>query len=245
MNEVLEKAPKIPILSLKKEEGVPMEKPIISSTEEKTTISFYTLDETVKNTVQQKLREIISRYDHPLSREENIDVIYTCLKELMVNASKSNIKKTFFIEAQINEQDKEVYERAKHNFKKILTDKYFSYLREKLKKHNAYVQVEFEEKQGGIVLKVYNNTPLWDEEEETIRSTLKKATSMGDSNLTLYYTEGENHEGAGLGLMLIIHLLREVGVDPRLFRIGTVDGKTMARIEIPLTADYAPLRQKP
>lgn len=222
-----------------------MEKPHISSSKEKTTISFYTLDETVKNTVQEKLKEIVRKYDHPLSRQENIDVIYTCLKELMVNASKSNIKKTFFIEAQINEKDKEIYEKAKQNFKKILTDKYFSYMREKLKKHNAYVQVEFEEKKGGIVIKVYNNTPLWEEEEKVIRQSLQEAISNEDTNLTLYYTENENHEGAGLGLMLIIHLLREVGIDPRLFRIGVVEGRTMARIEIPFTADYIPLRKRP
>ncbi len=222
-----------------------MEKPHISSSEDRTMISFYTLDDTVKNTVQEKLREIVKKYDHPLSRQENIDVIYTCLKELMINASKSNIKKTFFIEAQINENDREIYEKAKSSFKKLLTDKYFSYLREKLRKHNAYVQVEFEEKESGIVLKVYNNTPLWEDEEKIIRQSLKKASESSDTNLTLYYTESDNHEGAGLGLMLIIHLLREVGIDPRLFRIGVVDGKTMARIEIPFSADYEPLRKRP
>ncbi len=222
-----------------------MEKPHISSSSERTTISFYTLDDSVKNTVQETLKEIVKKYDHPLSRQENIDVIYTCLKELMVNASKSNIKKTFFIEAQINEKDKEIYEKAKQSFKKILTDKYFAYLREKLKKHNAYVQAEFEEKEGGIVIKVYNNHPLWEEEEKTIRDALKKALSNQNPNLTLYYTESENHEGAGLGLMLIIHLLREVGIDPRLFRIGVVEGKTMARIEIPFSAEYKPLRKYP
>lgn len=222
-----------------------MEKPHIATTNDKTMISFYTLDENVKSAIQEKLCEIIQKYNHPLSQQDNVDVIYTCLKELMVNASKSNIKKTFFIEAKINEQDKDIYEKAKTSFKKILTDKYFAYLREKLRKHDAYVQVEFEEKKGGIVIKVYNNTPLWEEEEKVIRESLQKASQTQESNLTLYYTENENHEGAGLGLMLIIHLLKEVGIDPRLFRIGVVDGKTMARIEIPFSADYEPIRKKP
>jgi predicted house-cleaning noncanonical NTP pyrophosphatase (MazG superfamily) len=222
-----------------------MEKPEIISQNDKTMISFYTLDESVKSTIQEKLKEIIRKYDHPLSRDHNVDVIYTCLKELMINASKSNIKKTFFIEAQINEQDKELYEKAKTNFKKILTDKYFSYLRDKLRKHHAYVQVEFEEKEEGLVIKVLNNAPLWEEEEKTIREILQKASQATDPNLTLYYTENENNEGAGLGLMLVIHLLKEVGIDPRLFRIGVVEGKTMARIEIPFSPDYEPLRKRP
>jgi len=49
-------------------------------------------------------------------------------------------------------------------------------------------------------------------------------------------------EGAGLGLALIIILLKGEGVDPKYFRIIIEKDKTVARLEIPFTDKFVSKR---
>jgi hypothetical protein len=211
-----------------------MEKPRISSGSGKTSISFYTLD----NRVEESVRQEIGRCFDGKSREDLQDVIYTCVKELMVNASKSNIKKTFFIEAKISEEDRELYEIAKTRVKRLMREEYFAYIRIKLMKHDSDVKVDIEDRGNGIVISVTNPSPLWADEEAKIRSTLRSAMSEDASELAFYYEDDDAAEGASLGLVLIVQLLRQLNVDPSLFRIGVIEGNTVARMEIPLDNGY-------
>lgn len=216
-----------------------MEKPLIKRNGKKTSILFYTLNDIVEKNVRAELEEFFGTSE----LKDLQDIIYTCVKELMVNASKSNIKKTFFIEAKINPQDRELYEIAKRKVKKLMTDEYLPYVRNKLQKYNHHVNVNIEDRGNGIVITVINPTPLLDEEENKIREMLQIAMSSDFADLALYYSDdSENYEGASLGLILIVDLLRQVGIDPSLFRIGMIEENTVARIEIPLSPNYNPIR---
>ena len=48
----------------------------------------------------------------------------------------------------------------------------------------------------------------------------------------------DNTEGAGLGLALIIIMMKGEGIDPNLFRIAITDEYTSARLEIPFTNEF-------
>ncbi|NPV01652.1 MAG: hypothetical protein HPY53_09755 [Brevinematales bacterium] len=216
-----------------------MEKPRISKDSGKTSIRFYTLD----NRVEESVRQEIGRCFSGKSRSDLQDMIYTCVKELMVNASKSNIKKTFFIEAKISENDREIYEIAKTRVKRLMREEYFAYIRTKLMKHDSDVKVDIEDKGNGIVISVTNPSPLWADEEAKIRKALCSAMSEDASDLAFFYEDDDSAEGASLGLVLIIQLLRQLNVDPSLFRIGVIEGNTVARMEIPLTDGYHDTRE--
>jgi len=221
--------------------GGDMEKPIIKRNGANTSISFYTLDCRAQNAVESELSRIFTGRNC----DDYKDIIYTCVKELMVNASKTNIKKTFFVEAKINPKDREIYELAKRKVKKLMTDEYFSYLRSKLQKHNQHVEVSLEDCGNGVVISVKNPSPLLTDEEEVVRKKLQTAMSDEEPNLALYFNSAdEDNEGASLGLILVVNLLRQVGISPELFRIGVVEGETVARIEIPLDEYYEPRRRK-
>lgn len=212
-----------------------MEKPVIKKSGRNTSISFFTLDTKAEESVRQEIETIFKNR----RKDDMKDIIYTCVKELMVNASKSNIKKTFFVEAKINEQDREIYEIAKTKVKKLMTDHYFCYLREKLRKHGNNVEVDIEDLEKGIVISVKNPTPMYDDEERKVRENLSKAMQSDELDLTLFYSDdGKDSEGASLGLILVVNLLRQMNINPALFRVGVVEGNTVARIEIPLAEGY-------
>jgi hypothetical protein len=217
-----------------------MEKPVVKKDKNNTSISFYTLDNNAETKVRTEIEDIFTNK----RLDDFKDIIYTCVKELMVNASKSNIKKTFFVEAKIDENDREIYELAKKNVKKIMTDKYFSYLRTKLQKHNHNVEVNIEDKDSGIIISVKNPNPMLKDEEIKVRKVLKTAMEDENTDLSLYYNDSsEDAEGATLGMILVVNLLRQMNINPALFRIGVINNDTIARIEIPITAAYKSMRQ--
>ena len=54
----------------------------------------------------------------------------------------------------------------------------------------------------------------------------------------------DNTEGAGLGIALIMILLKNENVDPNLFRIITGKEQPIARVEIPFSENYITIRSK-
>lgn len=219
-----------------------MERPEITRTKSRTSISFFTLDSRVEDTVRTELSKSLKSASSYNQKEDFDDILYTCVKELMVTASSSNIKKTFFIEARIDENNKEVYDLAKKNVRKLMNEHYLNYMRSKLQKYNCNVEVHIEERKNGIMIMVQNPTQLQDEEEKVIRETFRKAMVSDDVNVALLYDSSIDESSHTLGLVMIINLLKDLGINPAYFRMGVVKNNTIARIEIPLTEDYVGLR---
>lgn len=174
------------------------------------------------------------------SRTEN--VVYSQYRE---NIPKTNAKKTFFIEAMINEKDQEIYNQSRKNVHKLLNEHYQRYLREKLKKHENFVELSMNARNHGIVVMVKNPKPLLKEEEEKIRLLLSEAIKGDISDFSVLYSDSDNYrEGAGLGLFLIIQVLKKLGINPAYFRIGVIKNNTVARIEFPLNRNCAGFSDK-
>lgn len=223
--------------------GILMDNPRIKKEEDTTSIFFFTLDNNVEEVVRQEIESVFNNNMKLNNNPEMKSILYACTKELMVNASKSNIKKTFFIEAKINENDREVYNIAKKSVLKLMNEHCLPYMREKLKKYNYEVEVKIENKDNGIVLTVRNPTPLLEDEEQKIREIFKLGMQNNTSDISLFYSDEDDcSEGAGIGLLLVINLLKEMGINPALFRMGVVKNDTIARIEIPLTKDFVSFR---
>jgi hypothetical protein len=74
-----------------------------------------------------------------------------------------------------------------------------------------------------------------------MREKMKKA--MGYNDIAEFYMDNmDNTEGAGLGIALIMILMKNEGIDPNLFRIVTTSTYTIARVEIPFTDKYVSIR---
>ena len=104
-----------------------------------------------------------------------------------------------------------------------------------------YVELNFDYTSDGLVINVVNTTPINVHDEAKMREKLRFA--MGVEDLAEFYiNHGDDTDGAGIGIALIILLLKGENLDPSLFRIGVKEGKTMARLEIPFTTNYLSVR---
>jgi len=95
----------------------------------------------------------------------------------------------------------------------------------------------------GLRIEVVNNTDIIELEETRIRMKLKKAMHYTDIAL-FYQSEPDHSEGAGMGIALLVILMQSVGLDPSLFRIGSKNGMTVTRIEVPFHSAYKSVREK-
>lgn len=223
-----------------------MEKPEISGKGKTTRISFYTPDERVESAVKNELERVLSKKNAERYHSESMKgILYTCVKELFINASRNNIRHTYMKETRISAGNEALYTAAAKRVRRLLNDHYFSYAREKLKKHGFDVNIRLEEKPNGIVISVVNPESMNVEEEKSVRCVLNRAMKSGITDiLNEYSREPEENGGADMGLYMVIGLLRQIGIKPDYFRIGSVGQETIARIELPLTDKYVGIRER-
>ena len=68
----------------------------------------------LKNSVIDKLTDILSRFN----RLNRFDISYTCVKELIINATKAITKRIFFAENNLNIDNIKDWEKGAPQFKK-------------------------------------------------------------------------------------------------------------------------------
>lgn len=193
----------------------------------------------LENYVLLIIKEILEKH----GQSHFVDMVYTILKELVINAIKANQKRVFFEERGLNIMDLEDYEKGIVEFKASFSDSMAEEYGQKCQERGIYCQMNFNYNPTGMWIEVINNTPVIKTEELRMREKMKKAMSYNDI-AEFYMDNMDNTEGAGLGIALIMILLKNENIDPSLFRIITKPDKTIARIEIPFTSEYISIRDK-
>lgn len=223
------------------EEKLQSEKKIIKKAIENgkvITLVTYTLRESGEARLKAIIETILETYD----RTDLMEVLYTSAKEMVINATKANLKRILFKESQYDVSDPSQYEKGMGLFKEELNEQNLVEYETKFKKENYPVDITFVHDKNRILLKVKNRFTMYPQEEERVR--IKAAKAMEYEDLIQFYMEqGDNTEGAGMGITLITILLRQAGIDPHCFSIFSNHyNETVARVEIPLNPDYIPKR---
>jgi hypothetical protein len=204
-------------------------------------IKFYVMDNEIENKVETAINLLFDAYG---KKDEYSGVVYTCVKELMINATKANLKRVLFEKNHVDIDNEDEYLSGMMEFRNLLNERAaLNYLRE-LKIRDFWVYVKFVFNKDGIRIEVINNAHITAIEDKRLREKLKKA--MGYDDIAQFYLDqGDEMEGAGMGIALIVMLLKGMAIDPALFRIGnTTQTHTFARLEIPLTPEYVTLRDR-
>ncbi len=185
------------------------------------------------------IRTILLKYE----KMDLMDLLYTCAKELIVNSTKAAIKRLAFKEMGIDPNNESEYDAFMSSFKDNLTDKKFPHYRSKMKENGFYIKIKIFYDKKRIVLRIINNFPLLQKEEERIREKFVKAKKY-DNLFEFYVDHGDNTEGAGMGITMVEILLAQSGFDRHVFTIysSKIKRETVAKVEIPMHPEHIPLR---
>lgn len=208
-----------PNLSKKICEGINQRKEII--------ITSYSIFDEINDIILKILMHSLKDF----TTRENISPIFSSIKEVVTNALKANIK---YIVADKN-QTAENEEDLIKELKKVLTEKEIKNYTEKCIENHLFVTIHFiYNNPDHLKIKVVNPVPLEDFVLQRINSKIDKARQY--DSLAHYYMENPDPmaEGMGLGISMIIVLLKGINMPVESFKVST-DGvsKTVAEFILP------------
>ncbi len=190
-------------------------------------LSFKYVNEKVLMVLNSVLSKLLSKNDQIYL----LNSVVTILREIIINALKANAKRTFFMKSNLNINDEHDYKKGMAKFKKKVVGDFDS-IEADLKRSDLYVQICFEAAPDMIRISVSNNSPVLPVELDRINFRIDKALKYNDFSEA--YSEIEDDtEGAGLGIVLTILLLKNMGIDPLSYRIENAGKITRTSLAIP------------
>jgi putative nucleotidyltransferase with HDIG domain len=191
-------------------------------------ITTFTLPHEIEVYIEQVVTAFLK-----LAGQENLkDYIIYCVQELAVNAKKANTKRVYFTERGLDLSSPEDYREGMVNFKENTLNNIAHYLQLQ-KEKGLYIKLILQIKKNIIHIEIRNNVAVT--KTELIRIHDKLARSRQYNSLEDAFAQVlDDSEGAGLGLVILVLMLKKMGLDEDCFDILGTEKETIARIVIPL-----------
>ena len=192
------------------------------------TITTFTFPHEIEAYVEQVLTIFLKQVD----QEKLKDYVSYCVLELAVNAKKANTKRVYFAERGLDLNNQEDYKLGMTTFKEDMFSNIAHYLQLQ-KDKGLYIKLIFQVRKNIIYIEIRNNIAIT--KTELIRIHDKLARSRQYNNLEDALSQVlDDSDGAGLGLVILVLMLKKMGLDEECFDIAATDTETIARIIIPL-----------
>lgn len=161
------------------------------------------------------------------------DQLSYCVRELLNNAKKANMKRVFFKTEDLDIQEPNDYSKGMRLFKEKIVSNVEYYL-DIQKQMNMYVQAYFKIKNSFLFIVISNNSPLLPIEKERITSKIKKAKTFRSVE-EVFQTFMDDSEGAGLGILILILMFRKIGLSEKHIEFISDGNLTHVKIDLPLS----------
>ncbi len=194
------------------------------------TITTYTLP----HEIEVYMEEVLDVFLNELGQSKIKDYLVYCLRELAVNAKKANTKRVYFESRGLNLADPSEYEEGMRSFKTDTMDNIAWYL-QKQKEKQYYIKIIFQARGSNVVLEVRNNAEITKTEFIRIQDKLarsRKYTTLEEAMAQVL----DASEGAGLGLVILVLMLKKMGLEEECFDIRVDNGETVSRITVPVNS---------
>jgi putative nucleotidyltransferase with HDIG domain len=192
------------------------------------TITTYTLPHEIEVYIGQVIDVFLRQTDQIKLK----DYVIYCVQELVVNAKKANTKRVYFTERGLDINDPEDYKLGMKNFKEETIGQIAHYLQLQ-KERGLYIKVILQIKRNTIFIEIRNNVTITKTEQLRIHDKLARSRQYGSLEDALSQILDDS-EGAGLGLVILVLMLKKIGLDDDCFSLKTTDKYTSASISIPL-----------
>ncbi|BDA77652.1 HD family phosphohydrolase [Leptospira kobayashii] len=160
-----------------------------------------------------------------------VEVIFTVLKELLMNANKANAKRDYFTREKLDIQNPEDYIKGMEKFQENIILRWNEQLAH-LDGGNFYIGLLIKVDGNSIHFAVENNAPITQEELARINKRIEVAKNYNDL-ADAFSDVSDSQESAGLGIVLIQLLLKNSGIGADKFRIHTNEKLTRATLTVP------------
>ena len=181
-------------------------------------------------TVSRTIRHFLASCDLLAMRP----MVQAIVQELLINAIKANEKRLFF---QSHTYDfMEDYQKGNSEFKNYLKNK--DVLEKKSKTSEYYAKVIFRITDGYAKIFVENNSQMHPEERKKVESMFAWGKKLNDLTEILE-KEGEKNEGAGLGIVMSLIMLKNSGIPPENLSYVSENGKTLFQLLLPIVENSA------
>jgi hypothetical protein len=199
----------------------------------------------VSDYIEHRMKEVLSLIFNRYRRPDMVPPVYTCLKELLINAVKANFKNIYFEGYSSKNESENVieYEMALKLFKLELSRENASYLENLARRSDMRAEVIIQTSGDFLNITVTNPVEMTDREKASVQNKLECASRYDD--ISEYFIDNDDQndedntdEGAGLGIILISMMLRNMGAGCGVFKITSENHKTTAYLKIPLTLDH-------
>ncbi len=181
---------------------------------------------------EQQLVEVLGVFLEELNQGRLKDSLGYCLRELAVNGKKANTKRVYFEEKGLKLVNPADYQSGMKSFKQETLGK-IDYWLQKQEEAGLYVRVTFHIQGRDLYVRVGNNTTIT--RKEQIRIYDRIARSRAFKSLEEAMTSVmDDSEGAGLGIVILVLMLKKIGLDEDAFDIDIENEETVARLVIPM-----------
>jgi putative nucleotidyltransferase with HDIG domain len=157
------------------------------------------------------------------------------VREFISNANKSNLKRVHFIQLGLDMKDSDTYYQGMKTFAQDFHAKLDLYSQE-IEKYRMYTETVFQYKNNILTLTVKNSNLPITQESAKVRALIEKSKAIHDT-AEAFMAVGDTSEGAGLGVVTTMIMLRSLGLDEKAFAftVNKEKKETIVKVEIPLT----------
>jgi putative nucleotidyltransferase with HDIG domain len=161
------------------------------------------------------------------------DRIAYCMKELAVNAKKANTKRVYFKDNNLDITNESQYVEGMKSFKGDTLSNIDYYLKMQ-QEQGLYIKTVFHAKGNKFTLSIKNNTEISKKEQMRVYDRIARSRAFETMEEALT-TVLDDSEGAGLGIVILVLMLKKLGLDEDAFNIDVEDGETIASITLPFS----------
>jgi len=179
------------------------------------------------------LDKVLENFLGELGQQRLKEPLSYCLRELAVNAKKANTKRVYFREKKLDLKNDQEYELGMKTFKEETFENLAYYL-QKQKEMGLYIKVVFQTEGKALNITVRNNVEIT--KKEQIRVFDRLARSRAFSSLEeAFATVLDSSEGAGLGIVILVLMMKKIGLTEDCFSIDSDGAETVAMIKVPFS----------
>ncbi|MDC7226462.1 MAG: HDOD domain-containing protein [Spirochaetales bacterium] len=177
------------------------------------------------------IEEVLGVYLNKFGQGELKDRIAYCMRELAVNAKKANTKRVYFSEKNLDINNPDDYAKGMESFKQETLDN-INYWLEKQQEAGLYIKVVFHSTDNAITMSIKNNVLISQKEQMRVYDRIARSRAFESMEEALSSVLDDS-EGAGLGIVILVLMLKKIGLDEDAFDIDVIGDETVARITIP------------